>query len=225
MKKDFRISESMETLQNQGPATITTEDLLTIIIGSREKAAKLLHQDATLFTGQKDGLTVIAEENYDGLKYRAGLSQTEAARILASIELGKRIAHASAMDMAHITSPGDAASYLMKNLRYETNEHFYVMMLNCKNRIIRVKQISEGSATSSVVSIPRVFEAAITAKCNSIIVGHNHPSLVDPITPSAEDKALTSALEAAGQILGISVIDHVIISGGNFFSFREHGLL
>lgn len=225
MRKDFRIAESIETLQNQGPATITTEDLLAIIIGNREKAAKLLHQDATLFTGQKDGLTVIAEEDYDGLKYRAGLSKIEASRLTACIELSKRIAHAPATDMDHITSPGDAAAYLMKNLRYETHECFYVMMLNCKNRIIRVKKISEGSLSSSVVSIQKVFAAAITANASSILVGHNHPSQVYPIRQSAEDEALTHALEAAGQVLSIPLLDHVIISGKNYFSFKEKGLI
>ena len=105
MRKDFRIAESIETLQNQGPATITTEDLLAIIIGNREKAGKLLHQDETLFSGQKDGLSIIAGEDYDGLKYRAGLSQVEATRIMAAIEIGKRIAYASAMECQHITSP------------------------------------------------------------------------------------------------------------------------
>ena len=225
MAKDFRISESMETLQNQGPATITTEDLLAIIIGNREKAAKLLHQENDLFSGQKQGLTCIAEEDYDGLKYRGGLTTTEAARILASIEIGKRIAYAPQTDCVKITCPGDAAAYLQKYLAHAPYENFYVLLLNCKNRVIRVKKISEGSTTSSLVSIPKVLAAAITAHSTAILVGHNHPSLVHPITVSAEDEATTRGLKEACQAVGLSLLDHVIISGQNYYSFRENGRL
>ena len=221
MRKDFRIAESIETLQNQGPATITTEDLLAIIIGNREKAGKLLHQDETLFSGQKDGLSIIAGEDFDGLKYRAGLSQVEATRIMAAIEIGKRIAYASAMECQHITSPRDAAQYFMKILRHETHEKFYVMLLNTKNRIIRVKQISEGSLTSSVVHPRSVFSVAITSNSAAILVAHNHPS-GNPY-PSTEDRNLTRALEEGCSLLGIPLLDHVVIGDGVWYSFKEHG--
>ena len=222
MANDFRICESMETMETMGASAVTTEDLLAIILGNREKAHKLLHQDEILFTGVKDGLSCIAGEDYDGLKYRGGLSKTEAARIVASIELGKRIAYASASDMEHITSPSDAAKYLMPRLRYETHERFYVLLLNTKNRIIRVKQISEGSLSSSVVHPREVFNACVTSHAACFIASHSHPSGTDPY-PSTEDRNLTRALEDAGNVLGIPLLDHIIISGGKYFSFKEHG--
>ena len=221
MKKDFRICESMETMETMGASAVTTEDLLTIILGNREKAAKLLHQEETLFTGVKDGLSCIAEEDYDGLKYRGDLTKSEAARILASIELGKRIAHMPDTDCTHITSPSDAAKYMMSRLRYETHEKFYVMMLNTKNRVIRVKQISEGSLSSAIVSPQCVYSAAVTAHSSAIIVFHNHPSKIT--NKSYEDLNLTNALVAAGEVLSIKMLDHIIIGGENFYSFREHG--
>ena len=221
MKRDFRICESMDTMETMGASSVTTEDLLAIILGSREKAERLLYQEETLFSGQKDGLSCIAGEDYDGLKYRGGLSKTEAARILAAIEIGKRIAYASATDMEHITSPGDMAQYMMSRLRYETHEKFYVILLNTKNRIIRVKQISVGSLTSAVVHPRSVLAAAITANAASFLISHNHPS-GDPY-PSTEDRNLTHALEEAGNILGIPLLDHVVIGDGIWYSFKEHG--
>ena len=221
MKRDFRISESMETMETMGASAVTTEDLLTIILGNREKAAKLLHQEETLFTGVKDGLSCIASEDYDGLRYLGNLTQAEASRLLCAIELGKRIAHAPSKESTHITSPSDAASYLMKNLRYETHEKFYVMMLNTKNRVIRIKQISEGSLTSSVVHPREVLSSIITAHSASFIVFHNHPSKIT--NKSYEDLNLTNALVAAGEVLSIKMLDHIIIGGENFYSFREHG--
>ena len=226
MAKDFRICESIETLQNQGPQSVTTEDLLAIILGNKEKAARLLHQENDLFSGgQKQGLTCIAEADYDGLKYRGGLTTTEAARILASIEIGRRIAYAPQTNCVKITCPGDAAAYLQKYLAHAPYENFYVLLLNCKNRVIRIKKISEGSTTSSLVSIPKVLAAAITAHSTSILVGHNHPSLVQPITASAEDEAVTRGLKEACQAVGLSLLDHIIISGQNYYSFRENGRL
>ena len=225
MKKDFRISESMETMEAMGASAVTTEDLLAILLGNREKAAKLLHQQETLFSGVKDGLSCIASEDYDGLRYLGGLTQTEASRLFCAIELGKRIAHAPSKETAHITSPSDAASYLMKNLRYETHEKFYVMMLNTKNRVIRIKQISEGSLTSSIVHPREVLSSIITAHSASFIVFHNHPSNDNNPHPSTEDKNLTKSLSDASDIIGVPMLDHVIISGSNYFSFKEHGLL
>ena len=115
--KDYRIAESMEHMQNYGPNGITTFELLSIILGNSEKAQKLLHQDETLFSPTQDDHKCIASQDFDGLKFLGDLTKTEAARILAAIEIGKRIAYASTSDMEHITSPGDAAQYLMGKMR------------------------------------------------------------------------------------------------------------
>ena len=224
MAKDFRIAESMETMENSGAASITTEDLLAIILNSREKAARLLHQEKTLFVGQIDGLHCLARnQDFDALKYLGGLSNAEAARILAAIELGKRIANASALETDHITSPGTAAQLLMSRMRNETHEKFVVMLLNTKNRVIRIRQIAEGSLTSAVVHPREVFAPAVTAHAACILVAHNHPS-GDPY-PSTEDRNLTKALEEAGNVLGIPLLDHIVIGDGQYFSFKEHGAL
>lgn len=221
MAKDYRINESIEHMQTYGGQSIPTADILAVILGNREKAEKLLHQEETLFTGQQDGLKSIAGQDFDSLKFFGGLTTAEAARILAAMELGKRIANASTSELEHITSPGDAAQYLMSRLRYETHEKFVVMLLNTKNRVISVKQIAEGSLTSAVVHPRETFAAAVTAHAACILVGHNHPS-GDPY-PSTEDRNLTRALEEAGNILGIPLLDHVVIGDGCYYSFKEHG--
>ena len=147
--------------------------------------------------------------------------KTHRRSLLAAIDIGKRIAYASTSDMEHITSPGDAAQYLMGKMRNLTHECFVVVLLNTKNRVIRVKQIAEGSLTSAVVHPREVFAPAVTAHSGSILVAHNHPS-GDPY-PSTEDRNLTRALEDAGNVLGIPLIDHVVIGDGRYYSFREHG--
>ena len=221
--KDFRISESIETMQNQGPKSVTTEDLLTIILGNREKAERLLRTELTLFSGQKEGLSILSSADYDGIKYLGKLTNTEAARVLAAIEVGKRIAHMPATECQHISSPGDAAAYLQKHLSYETHEKFFVLLLNTKNRVIRVKQISEGSLTSSIVGIKEVLAAAITGHAASLIAAHSHPSSYP--SPSTSDRELTKALAQACETVSIPLIDHIILGCGSnrYYSFKEHG--
>ena len=109
----------------------------------------------------------------------------------------------------------------MGRLRYETHECFVVVLLNTKNRVIRLQRIAEGSLTSAVVHPREVYAPAVTSHAASLIVAHNHPS-GDPY-PSAEDKTLTIALSKAGEFLGIPLMDHIIIGDGRYYSFKEHG--
>jgi DNA repair protein RadC len=109
----------------------------------------------------------------------------------------------------------------MGRLRNETHEKFVVLLLNTKNRIIKTEQIAEGSLTSAVVHPREVFAPAVVAHAACILVAHNHPS-GDPY-PSAEDRSLTHALEEAGNVLGIPLLDHLVIGDGRYYSFKEHG--
>ena len=111
----------------------------------------------------------------------------------------------------------------MPRLRYASNEHFLLVLLNSKNKVIAVKQISEGSVSSSIVHPREVFSPAVEFHAAAIIVGHNHPS-GDP-SPSSDDEILTEALAQAGKVLGIPLLDHLIIGDGNYYSFKSHGLL
>ena len=217
----YRINESIEHMQNFGPNGITNEELLAIILGNREKACKMLHQDDTLFSASQNGLKCLAGQDFDGLKFLGDLTKAEASKILAAIEIGKRIAYASETEREHITSPGDAAQYLMGRMRNLTHEYFVVLLLNTKNRIIRVKQIAEGSLTSAVVHPREVFAPAVMTHAACILVAHNHPS-ADPY-PSAEDRHLTQALEEAGNVMGIPLLDHLVVGDGRYYSFKEHG--
>ncbi len=102
-----------------------------------------------------------------------------------------------------------------------THERFLAVLLNTKNRIISIRQISEGSLTSAVVHPREVYAPAIVAHAAAILVAHNHPS-GDPY-PSIGDETLTIALTKAGDTIGIPLLDHLIIGDGRYYSFKEHG--
>ena len=120
----------------------------------------------------------------------------------------------------------DSASQVLRNYLGDTDrEHFVVMLLDRKNKLIGINTVSIGSLTASVVHPREVMKPAILCNAAAMICGHNHPS--GDCTPSAEDRALTTRLVEAGKLLGISVLDHVIVGDGTagYFSFADEGLL
>ena len=125
--------------------------------------------------------------------------------------------------MSPVTRSLDAASLLRTYLEGTDREHFVVLLLNRKNKVIGINTVSMGSLTASVVHPREVFKPAILANAAALICGHNHPS-GDP-APSAEDRALTARLVTAGQILGIQILDHVIIGDTTHYSFMDSGAL
>jgi DNA repair protein RadC len=124
-----------------------------------------------------------------------------------------------------LRSSKDVAEVLQRFLKETDREHFLVILLDRKNRLIGINTVSIGSLTASIVHPREVFKAAILANAAALICGHNHPS-GDP-QPSQEDRVLTARLVAAGQLLGIEVLDHLVLGDGttDYFSFGDAGLI
>jgi DNA repair protein RadC len=123
-----------------------------------------------------------------------------------------------------IRSSADASRLLHTYLADVDREHFVIILLNQKNRVIGVSTVSIGSLTASIVHPREVYKSAILSNAASIICGHNHPST--DCQPSKEDRAITAKLVEAGKLLGISILDHVIIGGdGRYFSFADENML
>ena len=123
-----------------------------------------------------------------------------------------------------IRSSADASTLLHTYLANVDREHFVVLLLNQKNRVVGLHTVSVGSLTASVVHPRETFKAAILANAAAIICGHNHPS--GDCQPSKEDRAITQRLKEAGALLGINLLDHVIVGGeGRYFSFADENML
>jgi DNA repair protein RadC len=129
---------------------------------------------------------------------------------------------------AVVTQAREAARLFREFLGDVPEEHFLLMVLDARRRVIGITEVSVGTLSASLVHPREVYRAAILLNAAAIIIGHNHPS-GDP-TPSAEDRDVTRRIQRSGEILGIPVADHVVLGEGEgaelrFFSFREHGLL
>jgi len=212
-----------EKMINKGACSLTDSELLAILIGSgtREKSALDIARELTLDNGILKNIAVVRDVKE--LAKMKGIGLAKSATIIAALELGRRVAYAAPLERESINSPEDGVALLMPRLRYETKEHFLAVLLNSKNKVLLIEQISEGSLNSSVVHPREVFAPAVLHHAAAILTAHNHPS-GDP-TPSKEDKELTSTLAEAGKYMGIPVLDHIIIGDASYFSFKEHSYL
>jgi len=122
-----------------------------------------------------------------------------------------------------IKTAKDVYNYFIDNLQDKKKEHFYALLLDTKNQIISEELISVGTLNSSLIHPREVFNPAIKASANSVILVHNHPS--GDSSPSKEDEKVTKVVSDAGKILGIEVLDHVVIGNNDFFSFKKEGLI
>ncbi len=121
-----------------------------------------------------------------------------------------------------VRSPADVAQFLMAEMSHLAQEHFRVLYLDTRNRLLGSETIYVGSLNASYIRVAEVFREAVKRNCAAVIVAHNHPS-GDP-TPSPEDVAVTRQLVSAGKLLDIEVLDHLVIGQQRFVSLRERGL-
>lgn len=214
-----------ERLIKYGAKSLSDAELLAIIIrtGSRHDTAIGLAQKLLKGNYGSEGLRFLVDASFEELSKITGIGNAKAAQIKASIELGRRLSALTTVERNVIKSPKDVKELLMEEMRYLDREHFRALLLNIKNQVISVEDISVGSLNSSIVHPREIFKTAIRRSCASMILVHNHPS-GDP-TPSQEDIEATKRLLEGGRILGIDVLDHVIIGDGRYVSLKEKGLI
>jgi len=211
-----------ERLLRYGADTLSNAELLAVILrtGTRKENIVTLSNKLIKESGGLNGLLNMNFDEFIGLH---GIGKAKAAQLLALSELSKRFKSYRAGDVYKISHPKDAADYVIEDMRNLSVEHLKVIMLNTKNIVISICDVSVGSLNSSIVHPREVFCEAIKKRSASIIVCHNHPS-GDP-TPSCEDINITKRLKECGKIIGIELLDHLIIGDGIFISLKEKGIL
>jgi DNA repair protein RadC len=221
--KELPLSERpRERMIKEGAAALSDADLLGVLLrtGTAEETAVQLGERILLAAGSLAELPRFGLDEFLAIK---GMGPAKAVTLLAAIELANRLSSRSRYESLTISSPADAAGLVIEEMRHYLREHFRVLLLDTKNKVLGMEEISIGSLNTSLVHPREVFRPAIRKACASVILIHNHPS-GDP-TPSSEDIAVTRRLYEAGRLLGIEVLDHVVIGDGRFVSFREKGLL
>ncbi len=214
--------ESRERLARGGVEGLTDGDLIALVLccGRPGAEARAL---AVRLRQRFPTVAALAVASQAELAAVEGVGAVRASALCAAIALGRRADHPPLALGRPVACSQDIFRHFHSRLARLPQERFYVLMLDGKGRLMREVRISEGTLTSSLVHPREVFRATIREAAASVILVHNHPS-GDP-EPSPEDVTLTERLRAAGDLLGIRVLDHVVIGLGRWTSFAERGLM
>ena len=213
-----------EKLITYGASALSNAELLAVLLHTGTREHSVLHLAESVLGKYKErGMAAMAQMSVRDLADIHGIGPSKAATILAAVELGRRLSQKAAAKVQIVHGPEDAAHFAMPHLRYEQKEHFAVLLLNTKNHILGLRDISIGSLSASIVHPREVFSMAIRYAAASMILVHNHPS-GDP-TPSEEDIRTTKMLIDCGNLLRIKVVDHLVIGDGRYVSMQGMGYM
>lgn len=220
-KKVPRNTMPLYRIDHEGADHLSDAELVSIVIGtgvSEEKAMYMSHNVLREF-----GLSKIGSASIGELCNIPDITKLKASIISAVFELSKRHASTRNDESIKINNPATAFEYLHPLLRDEKVEHFVVLLLDTKNKLIKSVTTSTGSLNANIVHPREVYKAAIVNNAASIIVAHNHPS-GNP-NPSQNDIDITRKLREVGLITGIEFLDHVIIGNSKYVSLKEKNLI
>lgn len=209
-----------ERLARHGAGALSNRELLALLVGTGSRRASALDLGERLLGS---GLRELAGRSLLDLEHEPGLGRAKATRVLAAFELGARAACESRGVSPEFRTPEEPGRYLLPRYGARPVETFGLLALDVRNRLRREAVVSVGCLTASLVHPREVFQEAIAARAAAIILFHNHPS-GDP-EPSAEDVSLTRRLAAAGSLMGIEVVDHLVLGAGRFVSLKQRGVL
>lgn len=210
-----------EKLKTIGKENISTGELLSIILksGTNNKNVK----DISLELLNTYSIEELKDLNIEDLIKFDGIGEVKAIEIIASIELGKRIYLHTPKVLSKLTSPKEIyieTKYLFFNKK---QEYFYALYFNTKQELIKTKLLFIGTINQSTIHPREIFKEAYKVSAYSIVIMHNHPT--GDVIPSQADNYITKSIVNIGKIQGIPVLDHIIVSDNNYFSYYDNGKL
>ena len=210
-----------ERLALRGPGGLSAAELIALLwgSGSRGRSAADLATDAL---ARHEGLTGLARAADGELEALPGVGAAKAAQLTAAFELGRRLMADWPTGRWTIRSPHDVADRLLLQMGRLEREELRVVLLNTKNVVLRVVTVYQGNVSSSLVRVGELFRDAVRLNASGLILVHNHPS-GDP-TPSPDDLHLTAEALAAGRLLDIDVLDHLVVGHDAWVSLRDRGV-
>jgi DNA repair protein RadC len=215
---DDRPREKMIT---KGKAVLSNAELIAILIGSGNSKLSAVELSRSILDSVDNDLIALSNLTLDDLMQHKGIGEAKAITIMAALELGKRRRGAEASLPTEVKDSKDSFERFLPYIDDMRQEHFLVLYLNQSNHALKVECISNGGTTHVIADPKIIFKNALNLNATAIILGHNHPS-GNP-RPSEDDRQLTKKLVAAGKLLDINVIDHVVIGNERYYSFRDHG--
>ena len=212
-----------EKLLLKGKTALSNAELIAILIGSGSRNESAVSLSQRILASVDFNLNALGKLSVNQLNHFKGIGDAKAITIQAAMELGRRRRLEAAVELQKITSSKiifDIMQPIIGELMYE---EFWIVYLNNSNKIIAKSQLSKGGITGTVVDVRLVFKTALELGAVGIILAHNHPS--GTIQPSESDKQITQKLKSGGEQLDIRILDHIIVTETQYFSFSDAGIL
>ncbi len=208
-----------------GAEQLSDRELLAVLLRTGAKGRTVLELAGELLklSPEKEGFTGLRRRSLEELSAVRGIGKVKAVQLKCVLELARRMAREEAGQGIFFRTPAMIAEYYMEDLRHLEQEVLLLLMLNQKGRLLREKYMFKGTVNASMVSPREIFLEALSSRAVQIILLHNHPS--GDASPSREDLNATRRVAEAGELLGISLADHIIIGGHTYVSFREKNYL
>jgi len=211
-----------ERLALRGPGGLTAAELIALLWGSGTRGVSAVEL-ASEALARHDGLAGLARASEVELAALPGVGAARAAQLAAAFELGRRLLADWPTGRWTVRSPTDVADRLVLQMGRLEREELRAVLLNTKNVVLRVVTVYQGNVNSSLVRVGELFRDAVRVNATGVILVHNHPS-GDP-TPSPDDLHLTAEALAAGRLLDIDLLDHLVIGHDAYVSLRDRGVL
>jgi len=228
MKNSFTIHDlpkserPRERLQRFGSEALSSQELLALILGRGIKGESVMVIAQRLLS-TFGNIKAISEASLEELTQVKGIGLAKASQIKACFELGKRQDLEIDLKDFDIKDPQSIVKAIRATIKDKAKEHFKLILLNSRNKIIGISTISIGTLNANLVHPREVFKEAVMHNASSVVLAHNHPS--DDPEPSEADLEITKRIIEAGKIMGIDVLDHIIITKTGFMSFKEKKLI
>ena len=211
-----------EKLMIKGKAALSDAELIAILIGSGSRNESAVDLSKRILGSVQNNLNALGKLSMAQLMQFKGIGEAKAISIMASMELGRRRRAEEAQELDKITSSKSVFEIMQPIIGELSHEEFWILYLNNSNKVISKAQMSVGGITGTLVDVRLVFKMALEKCATALILCHNHPS--GTLIPSDADKQLTKKLKTAGDSLDIKVLDHLIVTERNYFSFADEGI-
>ncbi len=222
--KDWAIEDRpREKLLKKGIASLSDAELIAILIGTGTKNESAVELAKKVLKNANNNLNELGKLEIKDLQKSKGIGEAKAIIITAALELGRRRKVTDIIQKQKISSSNDVFEIFQPLLGDLPHEEFWILLLNRSNKIIDRFKISQGGISGTVIDARLILKTAIEKLASSIILCHNHPS--GNKMPSDADDSITRKLVDGGKLLDIKVLDHIIISDTQFFSYADEGKL
>jgi DNA repair protein RadC len=211
-----------EKLMLKGKSSLSDAELIAILIGSGSRNESAVGLSKRILASVDNNLNALGKLSITQLMNFKGIGEAKAISIISALELGRRRRAEDAVELTKISSSKMIFEIMQPIIGELPHEEFWIIYLNNSNKIISKSQLSKGGITGTLVDVRLVFKMALEMGATGLILCHNHPS--GTLIPSDADKQITRKLKLAGESLEIKVLDHLIVTEANYFSFVDEGI-